>query len=64
MFKLATEEEKREIMNEVKVWFIEAPMAWIFGDFKHSTKSSVAEYIANKKGLSLWPESKQKKEAI
>lgn len=54
-YESATKQQAQEIWSEVDRWMDEAPMAWIFGDCKSSSRKAIGEYIANQKGLSLWP---------
>ena len=53
-YRNATEEEGREIFREATKWFENAPAASMFGSCTGITKSSVAEYIANQQGLTLY----------
>lgn len=57
--KQATDKQANAIFEEAKDWYANAPMACIFGDCKSITIRSVAEFIANQKGISLWPKKSQ-----
>ena len=49
-----TIEEGKEISKKVKTWFENAPNSDMFNDCKGLCKTSVAEYIANQEGKTLY----------
>ena len=53
-YRETTDEEANEIWASVDLWFDNAPMTGSFNDCKSITKKSVAEYLANQKGLTLF----------
>lgn len=53
-YREATEEEGKELLAEAEEWYANAPKASNFHDCKSLTKKSVAEYIANQKGLTIF----------
>ena len=53
-YRETTDDEANEIWESVGQWFDDAPMTGSFNDCKAITKKSVAEYIANQKGLTLF----------
>lgn len=53
--EVATVEQGRDFIEQAKKWMASAPNAGMFNDCKSITRSSVAEYIANQNGYTLWP---------
>lgn len=51
----ATKEQGKEFMDQAIEWTERAPNISMFNDCKSVTRASVAEYIANQAGYSLWP---------
>lgn len=51
----ATKEQGKEFMEQANEWIERAPNIGMFNDCKSVTRCSVAEYIANQTGYSLWP---------
>ena len=53
-FETATPEQAKEFAERAKEWMQTAPNIGMFNVCKSITRSSVAEYIANQAGFSLW----------
>lgn len=54
-YQTATKQQTDDILTEADEWMKTAPNIKMFSDARSITRRSVAEYIANQKGLTLWP---------
>jgi hypothetical protein len=52
--RLATEEESKVYWEKAEVWFKDAPAGDMFNDCRSVAGRSVAEYIANQDGITLY----------
>lgn len=50
----ATDEEAKVIWDRVEVWWKDAPAGSMFNSCKSITKRSVAEFLANQEGFTLY----------
>lgn len=53
-YRVATKEECAAIVAQAKEWLETSPAGMMFNDCKSATKSSVAEFIANQQGLTVY----------